>query len=347
MTMTEARYSANFRLVRSDNLPVNLTFRADEGTAEEFAANLGDFINGMLASGWRTREASLGPNQDIQEASAYIVGRTSQGSIVVHLFKPPLEKRTGYCYEEQLDKLPFKLTGSELEFPIAGTNPTLPSAEKYLVRLPATFQFIRTAQPAKDGGMAAKRYTQVYYVPASMQTDDSHDGRPVQPAAGKTEPTTSTPPVATTNGAPPNTTTNGTPPSTTNGTKPAPDESAAIATQQSLDALGSLCLTHFGDSDAREAGAFITKRYLTALAAKVAGTTVHEDPAQLTEAQIAIIIKALVDDPEKYKKIWRDNKLGWLSRPGQPQPAPTAAAPPATQAPASEPPRATEDDLWS
>ena len=346
MTMTEARYSANFRLVRSDNLPVNLTFRADEGTAEEFAANLGDFINGMLASGWRTREASLAPNQDIQEASAYIVGRTSNGDLVVHLFKPPLEKRTGYCYQEQLDKLPFKLTGSEPEFPLAGVNPQLPRDAKYLVHLPATFQFIRTAQPAKEGAIAAKRFTEVYYVPATMQTDDGHEGRPAQPPAGKTEPTTSTPPVATTNGAPPNTTTNGTAPST-NGTKPAPDESAAIATQQSLDALGSLCLTHFGDSDAREAGAFITRRYLTALAAKVAGTVVHEDPAQLTEAQIAIIIKALVDDPEKYKKIWTANKLGWLSRPGQPQPALAPTAPPTTQAPASEPPRATEDDLWS
>ena len=191
MTMTEARYSANFRLVRSDNLPVNLTYRADEGTPEEFTSGLGDFINGMLASGWRTREASLAPNQDIQEASAYIVGRTSQGSIVVHLFKPPLEKRTGYCYEEQLDKLPFKLTGEETEFPIAGTNPQLPRDEKYLVRLPATFQFIRTAQPAKDGAMAAKRYTQVYYVPASMQTDDTaHDGKPAQPATGSTSPST-------------------------------------------------------------------------------------------------------------------------------------------------------------
>ena len=340
MTMTEARYSANFRLVRSDNLPVNLTYRADEGTAEEFAANLGNFINGMLANGWRTREASLGPNQDIQEASAYIVGRTSQGSIVVHFFKPPLEKRTGYCYQEQLDKLEkaFKLTGEEPEFPLAGVNPQLPRDEKYLVRLPATFQFIRTAQPAKEGAIAAKRFTEVYYVPATMQTDDGHEGRPAQPPAGKTEPTTSTPPVATTNG---------TVASTTNGTKPTPDESAAIATQQSLDTLGTLCLTHFGDSDAREAGAFITKRYLTALAAKVPGTAVHEDPAQLTEAQIAIIIKALVDDPEKYKKIWRDNKLGWLSRPGQPQPAPTPATPPTNQAPASEPPRATEDDLWS
>ncbi|MCO5243906.1 MAG: hypothetical protein M9927_08770 [Anaerolineae bacterium] len=337
MTMTEARYSANFRLVRSDNLPVNLTFRADEGTAEEFAANLGDFINGMLASGWRTREASLAPNQDIQEAAAYIVGRTSNGDLVVHLFKPPLEKRTGYCYQEQLDKLPFKLTGSEPEFPIAGTNPTLPGAAKYLVHLPATFQFIRTEQGSgKDGGRAPKRYTEVYYVPASMQADDGHEGKPATQASAP--PPVTTPPAAT-NGA--------SPPAGANGTKPAPDESAAIATQQSLDALGSLCLTHFGDSDAREAGAFITKRYLTALAAKVTGTTVHEDPAQLTEAQIAIIIKALVDDPEKYKKIWRDNKLGWLSRPGQPQPAPTPAAPPTNQAPASEPPRATEDDLWS
>ena len=341
MTMTEARYSANFRLVRSDNLPVNLTFRADEGTAEEFAANLGDFINGMLASGWRTREASLAPNQDIQEASAYIVGRTSNGDLVVHLFKPPLEKRTGYCYQEQLDKLPFKLTGSEPEFPIAGTNPTLPGAAKYLVHLPATFQFIRTEQGSgKDGGRAPKRYTEVYYVPASMQADDGHEGKPAQPAAGSTSPST----PATTNGTAP--TTNGAPPPAgTNGTKPAPDESAAIATQQSLDTLGSLCLTHFGDSDAREAGAFITRRYLTALAAKVAGAVVHEDPAKLTEAQIAIIIKALVDDPEKYKKIWAANKLGWLSRPGQPQPAP--AAPPTNQAPANEPPRATEDDLWS
>ena len=344
MTMTEARYSANFRLVRSDNLPVNLTFRADEGTAEEFAANLGDFINGMLANGWRTREASLAPNQDIQEAAAYIIGRTSNGDLVVHLFKPPLEKRTGYCYQEQLDKLPFKLTGSEPEFPLAGVNPQLPRDEKYLVRLPATFQFIRTEQGSgKDGGRAPKRYTEVYYVPASMQTDDTHEGKLAQPPAGKTEP-----------GAP--STTNGTAPSangaqpgapSTNGTKPAPDESATIATQQSLDTLGSLCLTHFGDSDAREAGAFITKRYLTALAAKVAGTTVHEDPAQLTEAQIAIIIKALVDDPERYKKIWRDNKLGWLSRPGQPQPALAPTAPPANQAPASEPPRATEDDIWA
>ena len=339
MTMTEARYSANFRLVRSDNLPVNLTFRADEGTAEEFAANLGDFINGMLASGWRTREASLAPNQDIQEAAAYIIGRTSNGDLIVHLFKPPLERRTGYCYQEQLDKLPFKLTGSEPEFPLAGVNPQLPRDSKYLVHLPATFQFIRTEQGSgKDGGRAPKRYTEVYYVPASMQADDSHEGKPASPATGQTQPTTSTAPVATTNGAPPAT--------NTNGTKPAPDESAAIATQQSLDALGSLCLTHFGDSDAREAGAFITKRYLTALAAKVAGTVVHENPAQLTEAQIGIIIKALVDDPEKYKKIWRDNKLGWMSRPGQPQPAPTPAAPPANQAPASEPPRATEDDLW-
>ena len=337
MTMTEARYSANFRLVRSDNLPVNLTFRADEGTAEEFAANLGDFINGMLASGWRTREASLAPNQDIQEASAYIVGRTSNGDLVVHLFKPPLEKRTGYCYQEQLDKLPFKLTGSEPEFPIAGTNPTLPGAAKYLVHLPATFQFIRTEQGSgKDGGRAPKRYTEVYYVPASMQADDGHEGKPATQASAP--PPVTTPPAAT-NGA--------SPPAGANGTKPAPDESAAIATQQSLDALGSLCLTHFGDSDAREAGAFITRRYLTALAAKVAGTVVHEDPAQLTEAQIAIIIKALVDDPEKYKKIWTANKLGWLSRPGQPQPAPTPAAPPANQAPASEPPRATEDDIWA
>src|SRR5690606_32267571 len=280
MTMTEARYSANFRLVRSDNLPVNLTFRADEGTAEEFAANLGDFINGMLASGWRTREASLAPNQDIQEASAYIVGRTSNGDLVVHLFKPPLEKRTGYCYQEQLDKLPFKLTGSEPEFPIAGTNPTLPGAAKYLVHLPATFQFIRTEQGSgKEGGRAPKRYTEVYYVPASMQSDDGHEGKAAQPATG-TQPTTSGAPPATgtstqpTTGAPPATgtstqpTTGAPPPAATNGTKPAHDESAAIATQQSLDSLGSLCLTHFGDRDAREAGAFITRRYLTALAAK-------------------------------------------------------------------------------
>ena len=68
----------------------------------------------------------------------------------------------------------------------------------------------------------------------------------------------------------------------------------------------------------------------------------HEDPAKLTEAQINIIIKALVDDPEKYKKIWAGNKLGWLSRPGQPQPVQAT-----NQAPASEPPKAAEDELWS
>jgi hypothetical protein len=305
----EAAFSANFRLVMAaNNLPVNLTIRAGEDAdPEAFAATVAGAINHMLANGWNTREASLGPNQDIQEASAYIVGRSSQGARVVHLFKPPLEKRTGYVYEEAFDKLPFRLTGQEVEYPAPGANPQIPRDEKYLVRLPGTFQFIRTAQPAKDGAMAAKRYTAVYFVPASMQlelqgaSDDAH-GRPVATAVSNTT-DTETIYVPAAGPAP-------TPP-TPDPPKPPPPSQAA---QRQLHELNTLFQTMFGPADATEALRYITHKYTSAAARQNPGALVTEDPAQLTQAQLTYVFQTVGDNPARYKQDWHNMKLGWLSR---------------------------------
>jgi hypothetical protein len=319
----EATFSANFKLVMAaNNLPVNLTIRAGEDSdPETFAATVASTINHMLANGWNTREASLGPNQDIQEASAYIVGRSGQGVRVVHLFKPPLEKRTGYVYEEMLDKLPFRLTDQETEYPTPGVNPQLPRDERYLVRLPGTFQFIRTAQAAKDGAMAAKRYTAVYFVPASMQlelqgqNDDAH-GKPTNAATAATT-ANITAPAATTDtetiyvpaaGPAP------TPPFPNPPTPPAPPPPPNPTVRQALNELNTLFTNLFGPAEAGEALRYITHKYTSAVAAQNPGAPITEDPAQLTHAQITYIFQTVGNNPARYKQDWHNMKLGWLSR---------------------------------
>ncbi|MFO7635179.1 MAG: hypothetical protein R6W76_21725 [Caldilinea sp.] len=296
MPMSEAAFSANFRLVLANcNLPVNLTLRGDETTtSDEFVAKLNELIHFMLSGGWNAREASLGPNQDIQEASAYIVGRSSNGARIVHLFKPPLEKRTGYVYEEMLDKLPFKLTGKETAYPVPGVNPQLPRDEQYLIRLPGTFQFIRTAQPAKDGGMAAKRYTAVYFVPASMQLELQTEEQQQPPTgdAGDSHPDADNIETEVIY----------------------PHGNQALATAQQLAELKQLFVNLFGPADADEAARYIVHKYTTALHQHDSQTPAHADPARLTSAQLTYVFQTVGNNAGRYQEQWNAMKLGWLSR---------------------------------
>jgi len=285
----EAAYSANFKLVLTNyNLPVNLTLRAGaDTTPTEFLAKLNDMLQAMLGANWSIKEATLTANQDIQEASAYIVGRSSAGVRIVHLFHPPLEKRTGYVYEELLHLLPFRLRGDEPEYPVAGVNPQLPRDEQYLNRLPGTFQFIRTAQPAKDGGMAAKRYTRVYFVPAAMQLElENQEAFNVAATTSDTEVSTAASPAAA----------------------PAATQSHTDNTH-ALKNLRMLFGNVFGQADVDETLAYFTRKYLMALRETNKGTggpsiEVHEDVSKLNAAQLTHMYNVVGNQPGKYQEDW-------------------------------------------
>lgn len=261
--MTEAGLSANVRMIRSDNLPVNVTFRRPDGyPIAAFIQELNDLIDGMLSAGWRTKEASLRPDEDIQEANAYVMGWTKTGSRVCNLMKTGLKQRTGYVYEENFDQLPFDIDPNAPAIGMRGINPELPRDDGLVVHLPGTFQFIRRTKEANNGGMAAKRWAGVYYVPASFQKSETD-----------------------------------------------PHEEA-------LATLAKVCKEIFGETDAEEAGRYITRKYtLAAIGNQETGVTeAHEDPTRLTAKQIAAVVGRLVQTPDKYKTDWERNKLGWLSR---------------------------------
>lgn len=168
-TVNEYAFGASFRLYGRDGLNVLFTVRADDAAAH--IDLLETHLDLLEAIGYTVNLPGTEPGEQVEEVSAWVLGKTSRGDACVYLYSAneALQWKVATVYVEKMDQLPFATSGN----PWLGSAPKRDMAQQEgVLHTTAPFKIVlKPTGEVTDSGRPMTKFDRVL------------DARPAAPAS--------------------------------------------------------------------------------------------------------------------------------------------------------------------